>query len=182
MLNEQDFFKSPNDMYAIYQLKPEPEYHLLRFAALDELQGQPIDKHHYNLVYSGSLYDINSTETMDLLEELYTKFNLKRPDDFTGHSLSVSDVIVLKQGGSFHSFYTNSFGFTELTGFLPIDNPLKNAEMVLEDDFNMIDGLINNGPRQEVPGHGHIKYSREKAAAEKMRHEKTRIKKNDMER
>ena len=154
MLNEQDFFKSPDDMYAIYQLKLEPEYHLLRFAALDELQGQPVDKHHYNLVYSGSLNDITPTGTMDLLEELYTKFNLKRPDDFTGHSLSVSDVIVLKQGGSFHCFYTDSFGFTELTGFLPIDNPLKNAEIALEDDFNMIDGLINNGPRQETPGHG----------------------------
>ena len=155
MLNEQDFFKSQDDMYAIYQLKPEPEYHLLRFAALDELQGQPIEKHHYNLVYLGILNDITPTETMDLLEELYTKFNLKRPDDFTGHSLSVSDVIVLKQGGSFHSFYTDSFGFAELTGFLPIDNPLKNAEMVLEDDFNMIDGLINNGPGQEAPVHGH---------------------------
>ena len=182
MLNEQDFFKSPDVMYAIYQLKLDPEYHLLRFAALDELQGRPVDKSHYNLVYTGGLNDITSTETMDLLEELYTRFNLERPDDYTGHSLSVSDVIVLKQDGSFHSFYTDSFGFAELPTFLPVDNPLKNAEMALEDDFNMIDGLINNGSRQELPRHEHPENAREKAAAEKMQHEKTKIKKKDMER
>ena len=152
MLKEHDFFKSPDDMYAIYQLKPGEEYHLLRFAGLSELQGQAVDKEHYQLVYAGTLDGSASMDTMSLLEELYMKFNLKRPDDFAGHSMSVSDVVVLKRDGTFRSFYTDSFGFEELPGFLAADNPLKNAEIALEDDLNMIDGLINNGLKQESAG------------------------------
>ena len=153
MLKEHDFFKSPDDMYAIYQLKPGEEYHLLRFAGLSELQGQAVDRKHYQLVYAGTLDSSASMDTMSLLEELYMKFNLKRPDVFAGHSMSVSDVVVLKQDGTFRSFYTDSFGFEELPGFLPADNPLRNAEMTLEDDLNMIDGLINNGSKQEPIGY-----------------------------
>ena len=152
MLKEHDFFKSPDDMYAIYQLKPGEEYHLLRFAGLSELQGQAVDKEHYQLVYAGTLDGSASMDTMSLLEELYMKFNLQRPDDFAGHSMSVSDVVVLKQDGTFRSFYTDSFGFEELPDFLAADNPLKNAEIALEDDLNMIDGLINNGLKQESAG------------------------------
>ena len=116
---------------------------------------QSVKPESYELVYSASLPPTDVRDQGSILEGLYAKFNLDRPEDFHGHSLSVSDVIVLKQKGQATSYYTDSFGFAELTGFLPIDNPLKNAEMALEDDFNMIDGLINNGPRQEAPGHGH---------------------------
>ena len=149
MLKEHDFFKSPDDMYAIYQLKPGEEYHLLRFAGLSELQGQAVDKEHYQLVYAVTLDGSASMDTMSLLEELYMKFNLQRPDDFAGHSMSVSDVVVLRRDEEVRSYYTDSFGFEQLPDFFPEDNPLRTAEMGLEDDYNMIDGMINNGPRQE---------------------------------
>ena len=70
------------------------------------------------------------------------------PGDFTGHSLSVSDIVVLKQQGSVSSHYVDSVGFVQLPAFLP-DNYLKNAEMSMEDDYGMIDGIINNGPKEQ---------------------------------
>ena len=82
-----------------------------------------------------------------ILEQLYERFNLDRPEDFHGHSLSVSDVIVLKHGAEIRSYYTDSFGFQELPDFM--NNPLRNAELSVEDDMNMIDGIINNGLKQE---------------------------------
>lgn len=85
----------------------------------------------------------------DILDSLYAKFNLDRPEDFHGHSLSVSDVIVLKQNGQVASYYTDSFGFQQLPEFIPPESALRNAEMAMEDDLNMIDGIINNGPKEE---------------------------------
>ena len=81
------------------------------------------------------------------LETLYEQFNLKKPVDFHSPSLSVSDIVAIKQDGKVSCHYCNSVGFTEIPGFLP-DNPLKNAEMMLEDDYGMIDGIINNGPKE----------------------------------
>ena len=80
-----------------------------------------------------------------MLESLYTKFNIDHPADFTGHSLSVSDIVALKTGGVVSCHYVDSVGFTELKDFLREGNHLKNAEMTLEDDYGMIDGIINNG-------------------------------------
>ena len=84
-----------------------------------------------------------------ILESLYARFNLDRPEDFHGHSLSVSDVIALKQNGRLSCYYTDSFGFQKLPDFIPPANALRNAEMAMEDDLNMIDGIINNGPKEE---------------------------------
>ncbi len=67
--------------------------------------------------------------------------------DFHSPSLSVSDIVAIKQDGKVSCHYCDSVGFTEIPGFLP-DNPLKNAEMMLEDDYGMIDGIINNGPKE----------------------------------
>lgn len=75
--------------------------------------------------------------------------NLNRPDDFRGHSLSLSDVIALNLNGQMECYYTDSFGFYKLPAFLEHENALKNAEMMLEDDYNMIDGIVNNGPKEE---------------------------------
>ena len=80
-----------------------------------------------------------------MLESLYTKFNIDHPEDFTGHSLSVSDIVALKTGGVVSCHYVDSVGFAELKDFLRAGNHLKNAEMTLEDDYGMIDGIINNG-------------------------------------
>ena len=61
--------------------------------------------------------------------------------------MSVSDIVAVKRDGMVSCHYCNSVGFTEIPGFLP-DNPLKNAEMSMEDDYGMIDGIINNGPKE----------------------------------
>ena len=74
----------------------------------------------------------------------------KMPEDFRGHSLSVSDIVALKQNGVVSCHYVDSWGFKELPGFLKPENYLKNAEMAMEDDYGMIDGIINNGPRKTV--------------------------------
>ena len=78
------------------------------------------------------------------MEKIYEDFNLNRPADFTGHSLSVSDVVALKQNGLISYHYCDHIGFKELPDFGK-ESPLKNAEMLLEDDYSMIDGRINNG-------------------------------------
>ena len=84
-----------------------------------------------------------------MLEELYAKFNVSRPDDVTGHSLSVSDIVALRQNGVVSCHYVDSIGFQELPGFLKPENYLKAAEMAMEDDYGMIDGVINNGKKEE---------------------------------
>lgn len=153
----------PENGFAIYQLKPDPQYLSLRFASLSELRSlnrredNPEDaafgvtENRYTLVYSDVLSPaLASCKTPEsILEGLYTRFNLNRPDDFRGHSLSVSDVIALNQGGKTECYYTDSFGFYKLPAFLERENALKNAEMMLEDDYNMIDGIVNNGPKEE---------------------------------
>ena len=82
---------------------------------------------------------------------MFTKFNIDRPEDFKGHSLSVSDIVALRQNGVVSCHYVDSIGFQELPGFLKPENYLKAAEMAMEDDYGMIDGIINNGPKQEPP-------------------------------
>ena len=109
----------------------------------------PVRKDCYDLVYAGALPGIGSQDNPAVLEDIYARFNLNRPEDFHGHSLSVSDVVVLNRDGQVRSYYTDSFGFKELPDFLSADNPLRNAEMALEDDYGMIDGIINNGPKPE---------------------------------
>ena len=79
--------------------------------------------------------------------------NLNRPDDFHGHSLSLSDVIALNLNGKMECYYTDSFGFYKLPAFLEHENALKNAEMMLEDDYNMIDGIVNNDVKEAQRAH-----------------------------
>lgn len=123
---------------------------------------QSVKPESYELVYSASLPPTDVRDQGSILEGLYAKFNLDRPEDFHGHSLSVSDVIVLKQKGQVTSYYIDSFGFQKLPDFIPPENALRNAEMMMEDDLNMIDGIINNGPKEEktlkvsdIPEHPH---------------------------
>ena len=151
--NEQDFVHGAESGFAIYQLKDGPENHYLRFAGLAELR-EPVQKERYDLVYFGALPDFSAQETAPVLDGLYAEFNLFPPEDFRGHSLSVSDVIVLKDGDEFHAYYTDSIGFKPLDEFQPERNPLRSAEMAMEDDYDMIDGIINNGPKKDKePSH-----------------------------
>lgn len=152
----------PENGFAIYQLKPDPRYHSLRFASLSELRSLSrkkgnhadaalgVTESRYDLVYTGALSPTLAAHRTPeaILEGLYTRFNLNRPDDFHGHSLSLSDVIALNLNGKMECYYTDSFGFYKLPAFLEHENALKNAEMMLEDDYNMIDGIVNNGPKE----------------------------------
>ena len=119
----------------------------MSFAYLEQ-KGLSVEKNHYAAVYAGNLDHMSDTQ--DRLDELYETFNIRRPEDFRGHSLSVSDIVALKQNGVVSCHYVEPQGFRELPGFLQPENYLKNAEMAVEDNYGMIDGVINNGPKQTV--------------------------------
>lgn len=136
------------DTFTIYQLKQGDDLHYHRFEPLERLQaaGLSVEAGNYDQIYTAPL------SGGDTLEGIYTRFNIGHPEDFTGHSLSVSDVVVLHQGGKDQAFYVDRFGFSEVTQFLDQqraaekENPLADAEMSSEQNYNMIDGIINNQP------------------------------------
>ena len=149
---EQAFLDSTGDTFAIYQLKRDDATTNLRFMNSEWLRSKGLEpqRDNYDLVYTGALNP--SERQIDTLEQIYQVFNLERPADFTGHSLSVSDIVALKQDGVISCHYVDIVGYTELPRFLKPENYLKTAEMQLEDDYGMIDGIVNNGPRQtEAP-------------------------------
>ena len=205
------------DSFSIYQLKRGDETLDYRFEPLDAIRrnGLSVDPANYELVYTAPL------TAKDNLESIYTRFNIDRPADFKGHSLSVSDIVVLHQDGTDTAHYCDRFGFSQVPEFLEPDrakevtiptpdqmatreristprgsftvtamsreqmeaagygvhhasedgkylimgngtrafavaaeqpekdNPLRAAEMTMEDDYGMIDGIINNGRRGE---------------------------------
>ena len=198
----------PVGSFSIYQLKGGSETLDYRFEPLDSIHrnGLSVKPENYELVYEAPL------TAKDNLESIYTRFNVDRPADFTGHSLSVSDIVVLHQDGKDTAHYCDRAGFSEVPEFLQPaqksreiteriqtprgsfylcgmtreqmeadgygfhhasedgkylimangtqayavradapekDNPLRTAEMTLEDDYGMIDGVINNGRRGE---------------------------------
>lgn len=139
------FLDSATDSYAILQLRRTDDTWDERFESLSALhrRGKEPTFDHYEVVYVGSLPTYN--DQMVMLENLYTKFNIDRPEDFRGHSLSVSDIVAIKTAGVVSCHYVDSIGFAELPGFEMQRNHLKNAEMAMEDDYGMIDGIINNG-------------------------------------
>ena len=147
---EKAFLDNPGDSFAIYQLQDNDDTAQLRYMNSEYLEkkGLSIQKENYTAVYAGDLD--RRGDTQDKLNELYETFNIRRPDDFCGHSLSVSDIVALKKNGVVSCHYVDSWGFKELPGFLKPENYLKNAEMAMEDDYGMIDGIINNGPRKTV--------------------------------
>jgi len=141
---ERRFLNSPTDSMAIYQLRRDAPVEL-RFANLGSLAAPP-DPANYEAVYTREVYP--DDDTSRILENFYYIFNDERPGDFVGHSLSVSDIVALKQDGKVSYHYCDSMGFQELPAFQKPENYLKAAEMSMEDDYGMIDGIINNGPKQ----------------------------------
>ena len=141
--------EADKDTFSIYQLKQGDETRNFRFEPYDRLQaaGNVVDKANYELVYSAELTPGTS------LEDIYTRFNIDHPKDFKGHSLSVSDVVVLHQNGQDAAHYVDSFGYKEVPEFLQEQtqqpekiNPLKHVEDTIEQNDNSFDGIINNTP------------------------------------
>ena len=147
---EQAFLQSNADGFAIYQLKREDATTDLRFMGSDWLDEKGLEprRENYELVYTGQLPDAGSQ--IETLESLYRTFNIDHPADFTGHSLSVSDIVALRQNGVLSCHYVDRIGYREFPHFIESENYLKTAEMQLEDDYGMIDGVINNGPKEPV--------------------------------
>ena len=141
---QKAFLENPADSYCIYQLKRTDETAELLFMSSNYLKEHnlAVSYENYDAVYSGQL---SGTETLD---DLYMKFNIERPQDFTGHSLSVSDIVALRQNDVVSCHYVDSIGFADVPSFIP-ENYLKNAEMAMEDDYGMIDGIINNGSKEQ---------------------------------
>ena len=148
MEREQAFLAHEGSCFAIYQVSRDDPQNV-RFMNLDWLQSHnlAVDRNNYDMIYTAPLN--GSGSAMEQLETLYEQFNLQKPVDFHSPSMSVSDIVAIKQDGKVSCHYCDSVGFTEIPGFLP-DNPLKNAEMMLEDDYGMIDGIINNGPKERT--------------------------------
>ena len=143
---EQAFLSQNRDCFAIYQVSRDDPQNV-RFMNLDWLKSHDIsiDRSNYDLIYTAPLSE--SGTVPEQLEKLYQQFNLEKPVDFHSPSMSVSDIVAIKQDGKVSCHYCDSVGFTQIPGFFP-QNPLKNAEMAVEDDYGMIDGIINNGPKE----------------------------------
>ena len=143
---EQAFLSQNRDCFAIYQVSRDDPQNV-RFMNLDWLKSHniSIDRSNYDLIYTAPLRE--SGTVPEQLEKLYQQFNLEKPVDFHSPSMSVSDIVAIRQDGKVSCHYCDSVGFTQIPGFLP-ENPLKNAEMAVEDDYGMIDGIINNGAKE----------------------------------
>ena len=138
----QEAAPEPGDSFSIYQVPAGPEGRDFRYRPYEELQaaGLAVDRKNYELVYTAPL-DGKTT-----LENIYRTFNADdRPADFRGHSLSVSDVVVINRGGKEEAHYCDSIGFTPVPEFMQ-ESPIKTAEMSTEQNYNMIDGVLNNAP------------------------------------
>ena len=112
------------EYFAIYQLKMDEDLHFHRFTGTsllekDNLEIQPKSK--YDLMYAGSMLELSKQENfkdlMDMLDYIFEVFNIDKPEDFKGHSLSVSDVIVLNDGVETKAFYVDDIGFIEIENF-----------------------------------------------------------------
>ena len=144
---EQAFLNHKGDCYAIYQVKHTDELRDIRYEGLEWVKsiGRTVQRDNYDLVYTAPLTpgDLKGS----VLDNLEYRFNNEHPADYRHPSMSVSDIVAIKRDGKVSCHYCDSFGFQQIPGFLP-DNPLKSAEMTVEDDYGMIDGVINNGTKE----------------------------------
>ena len=147
---EAAFLQSPVDAFAIYQMKHTDELRGVRYEPLSWLESKGVTPECsiYDLVYTGrftTLHDIR-----DRLEELWDRFNNEHPADYHSPSMSVSDIVAIKQNGKVICHYCDSFDFVELPGFLSGKNPLRAVEDSAEQNDNQLDGIINNTPTPTV--------------------------------
>ena len=147
---ERAFLNHGGDCFAIYQVKLDGDDSLrdIRYESLDWLNsiGRKVERGNYDLAYTAPLSEVNSAD--EALERLWYVFNNDHPADYQRPSMSVSDIIAIRLDGVLTCHYCDSYGFKQLPDFIQPENYLKNAEMSLEDDLGMIDGIINNGPKE----------------------------------
>lgn len=122
----REFLGAGMNRYAIMQLKDSEETALERFSSIKELDrmGLQPNVEHYRMVYEAPLFPYDNRDAM--LERLYLIFNTSRPEGFTGHSLSVSDIVVLYENGETSCHFVDPVGFVELPGFLRPEDCLEN--------------------------------------------------------
>ena len=149
-LVEDKFFSSKEDCYAIYRLCDCDFTKSSRFQSSSALQkdGIAVDRINFYPIYTDRLN--NTAEPIMLAEAVYDRLNMGLPMDFHGYTPSVGDIIAIKCFGTVSYFYVEPIGFTELSHFTEPENYLQNAEMAMEDDFNMIDGIVNNGKKPDI--------------------------------
>ena len=129
-----------SDKYGIYQLKHNPELDHLRFEGTESLKRMGITKdnfdaikpENYELIYVGNLSELQEQTEGETLEAIYEQFNIAPPEDYRGHSLSVSDIVVLHQNGKNSAHFVDSFGFTGLSDFMQTLEGVKEQEAEID--------------------------------------------------
>ena len=146
LVKEQKLLSSGEKQFGIYQITARDPEHDYRFMNLDFVKrhGMEVNRADYELVYTAPLTE------KDTLEAIYERFNIQRPADFTGHSLSVSDVVVLNDGSTVKAYYVDSIGFAELPDFFKERNMDLQKENLLNEKLQEIEifdklGLFSNG-------------------------------------
>lgn len=147
--SKEAFLHGKYDAIGIYQLKDCKDTRDIRFVPLEHLErnGEIPHREDYILVYTRKIDDNQARDKDKLLEDIYDEFNVNHPKDFVGHSLSVSDIVVIQHNGEASAHYVDNFGFKELQNFGEIQkNHLKFIEDTVEQNDNSFDGIINNTP------------------------------------
>lgn len=137
---EAQLLYGSSDKYGIYQLKHNPELDHLRFEGTESLKRMGITKdnfdaikpENYELIYVGNLSELQEQTEGEMLEAIYEKFNIDHPEDYRGHSLSVSDIVVLHQNGENSAHFVDSFGFTGLSDFMQTLEGVKEQEAEID--------------------------------------------------
>lgn len=142
LAEESRFFSNTENSYAIYQYHQVDNEMGYQYMSLDfiEKMGMSVKVQDYQMMYQGVL------EVQDTLEDLYIKFNIDRPEGFKGHSMSTSDVVILKRDGEMKAYYVNDIGFRELPAFIE-----QRAEVLRETNNELVVKQDKSGKEQEEP-------------------------------
>ena len=139
----------PQNIYRIYQLKSDEKYHGIRFEDRATLQksGIQLGINDYNLVYEGNFNDVEGDSFDDKLNTLYDRFNFEQPEDFKGRSLSISDVITVKNGKNESAYYVDSIGFTDIPEFFNKFNENSKTENIKAQNYHINNDLEIGGAK-----------------------------------
>lgn len=139
----------PQNIYRIYQLKSDEKYHGIRFEDRATLQksGIQLGINDYNLVYEGNFNDVEGDSFDDKLNTLYDRFNFEQPEDFKGRSLSISDVITVKNSKNESAYYVDSIGFTDIPEFFNKFNENSKTENIKAQNYHINNDLEIGGAK-----------------------------------